>query len=139
METVYVVTAGEYSDYHIERIFSRREEADDYCAALNESDRWGSGRVVEWPVDSEPVAWGTVFHARWIWHPNGPNDPPEIITTSEENQPIPTGGISVSEEERDGYWGTFVDIGAISDNPERALKSVADRRAKYIATRAGIA
>ena len=33
MQKVYVITRGEYSDYHIEKIFSTREAAEKYCAA----------------------------------------------------------------------------------------------------------
>ena len=36
---VYVVTAGEYSSYHIEAVFSTPEKADEYLAALRKSPR----------------------------------------------------------------------------------------------------
>lgn len=32
MQKVYAITRGEYSDYHIEKIFSTREAAEKYCA-----------------------------------------------------------------------------------------------------------
>lgn len=33
---VYIVTQGEYSDYHIEEVFTDREKAEIFCATLNE-------------------------------------------------------------------------------------------------------
>ncbi|MBR2248771.1 MAG: hypothetical protein IJ880_17455 [Bacilli bacterium] len=44
--TVYVVTDGEYSDYHIVGIFSDREKAE-ICVAIKTED----GGVEEWDVD----------------------------------------------------------------------------------------
>ena len=37
-ETLYVVTAGEYSDYHIEAIFKNREKAECYCTCHEECE-----------------------------------------------------------------------------------------------------
>lgn len=31
MNEVYIVTAGDYSDYHIEAVFKDREKAEAYC------------------------------------------------------------------------------------------------------------
>lgn len=47
MQTVYVVTAGMYSDYRILAIFSKKEDAD--AAALVSSDY---ADVEEWPMDA---------------------------------------------------------------------------------------
>ena len=33
--TVYIVTTGEYSDYHIDRVFTNRDQAAAYCATRN--------------------------------------------------------------------------------------------------------
>jgi hypothetical protein len=35
---VWAVSAGSYSDYHVEAIFERREDADAYAEARNPSD-----------------------------------------------------------------------------------------------------
>lgn len=40
---VYVVTAGEYSDYHIEAVFDKKQQAELYCAA-----RKLDGDIEEW-------------------------------------------------------------------------------------------
>ena len=50
MEKVYIVTSGEYSDYHIDAVFSTRKKAEEYV------DAHGSDyRVEEYPVDDAGV------------------------------------------------------------------------------------
>ena len=44
-EIVYIVTEGEYSDYHIDSIFSDKNKADIHAALIR-------GNVEEWPVDA---------------------------------------------------------------------------------------
>ena len=54
MATVYVVTAGEYSSYGIEGVFSIKELADEYCAKHNASCKYAYGnkaRVEEYNLD----------------------------------------------------------------------------------------
>lgn len=49
----YIVTEGEYSDYHIVRVFLDKKTADDYVAIYG-------GDVVEWEIDvgvPEPYRW----------------------------------------------------------------------------------
>lgn len=48
---VYVVTQGEYSDYHIVAIFSDRHQAELKCATLNDDCK----EVSEWDVDAETL------------------------------------------------------------------------------------
>lgn len=47
--TIYIVTRGEYSDYHIEAVFTNREQAKLYCATHN--DGWGECQIEEWETD----------------------------------------------------------------------------------------
>ena len=69
MSTVYVVTAGSYSDYHIEAMFSTREAADAYAAWYNgpsaEDGDYDNATVEEYELDATSakatgafVAWG---------------------------------------------------------------------------------
>lgn len=46
MKKVYVVTRGEYSDYHIVAIFDTKEKAQECCAVFNDAD------VTEYELDS---------------------------------------------------------------------------------------
>ena len=48
MEKAYVVTSGDYSDYSIERVFSTRKMAEDFCDRHDDSYR-----VEEYCVDKD--------------------------------------------------------------------------------------
>ena len=48
---VYVVTDGEYSDYHICRIFSNKDAAEQYCERLRKVDPSSSPQATEWVVN----------------------------------------------------------------------------------------
>ena len=52
MKNIYIVTAGEYSDYHIVAVFSTKEKADAFCAMF----RKGEFDVVEYEVDAKVEA-----------------------------------------------------------------------------------
>ncbi len=51
--TVYIVTAGEYSDYHIERVFLSYEKAEQYIALQNRNSE--DYCYNEWNIESEEV------------------------------------------------------------------------------------
>ena len=52
-ETLYVVTSGCYSDYHIEAIFKDKEKAEFYCTCHEDCD------IKDWTLDDDRVF--TVF------------------------------------------------------------------------------
>lgn len=49
VDTVYVVTAGEYSDYHIETICINREDAERYVC-LHQGTDLEEMRIEEYPI-----------------------------------------------------------------------------------------
>ena len=57
---VYLATSGEYSDYHIRRVFARKEDADGYELA-DEVEEW---QVTEGPVEVRD--WHTFLWSAWI-------------------------------------------------------------------------
>ena len=52
---VYIVTEGEYSDYHIEEVFSTREKAESYIALHNTSS-YGYYQIEEYEIDNVEIA-----------------------------------------------------------------------------------
>ena len=52
MATIYLVTAGSYSDYRIVAAFSTDELAKEFVAAYNGSDRYKDADVEEFEIDS---------------------------------------------------------------------------------------
>lgn len=54
-KTIYIVTAGDYSDYHIARVFSDKAAAYTYVYLYNETDAFGDygmARVEEFNIDT---------------------------------------------------------------------------------------
>jgi hypothetical protein len=56
MTTVYVITSGEYSDYHIVAVCSNEEKADTLCDALNKNLDSSSNRVMVEEYEIDEVA-----------------------------------------------------------------------------------
>jgi len=52
---VYVVSAGEYSDYHICRIFLDKEKAKKYVAIENEINQYYECWITEWETDDNEI------------------------------------------------------------------------------------
>ena len=66
MMKVYVVTSGEYSDYHIDAVFDSREAAEVYCAL-------GHGEYVEdYDVNAEAATKPTqsIVYRYWVCYPS---------------------------------------------------------------------
>ena len=51
---VYVVTQGEYSDYHIEQIFTDRDKAELFCTTLN-VDYYAPPEIEEYETDEVKI------------------------------------------------------------------------------------
>lgn len=52
---VYIVTAGEYSDYHICKVFLDKEKADKYVALENEINPYEECWVAEWETSDDKI------------------------------------------------------------------------------------
>ena len=53
---IYIVTSGEYSDYHINAVFSTKEEAEKYCALNNKAgDNWTDCEIEEWDTQDYKI------------------------------------------------------------------------------------
>ena len=54
---VYLITAGEYSDYGVLAVCSTREKAEHFCEVLNRNGGWYGDKadIEEYPVDSIPI------------------------------------------------------------------------------------
>jgi len=50
--TVYVVLAGEYSDYSLEGVFSSREKAEKFAERWDPGKPYSVVRIEEWVVDA---------------------------------------------------------------------------------------
>lgn len=75
---VYIVTCGEYSDYHIEKVFTNYEKAEQYVALQNRNP---NGYQDEWNIDcyltSDDILEGEV-KVYYLYSFNFRNGKPEI-------------------------------------------------------------
>lgn len=65
---IYIVTEGEYSDYHIEEVFSTYEQAEKYVALQNDTHEiWREYYIEEYDVDDckieskEPIYYHYIY------------------------------------------------------------------------------
>ena len=56
---VYIVTAGSYSDYHIERVYLTETEAEEFAATLEDGD------VKRWPIAEHAQYRGPIWYGFW--------------------------------------------------------------------------
>jgi hypothetical protein len=129
MGTVYAISSGEYSDYSVERIFERKEDAEKYIAAMGNTG-YRALEVEEFefhPAGDVPTVY-TSYYASI--HPEQYD---EIRQSSERTTTKPEHCASGLDEPG------MVWIFASGPDRERVLKSVSDRLAKWKAQREGIA
>lgn len=132
MTTVYLATAGEYSDYRVKHAFARREDAESY--------KLGDNDVLELEVHEGPVEVRRWYELRW-WPAHGDHDgrglaEPNPWTDSEYRD------YDGDEKHAEHRW---MDL-----NPARALlvvggwdlalvkKVYSEQRAQYLARKEGI-
>lgn len=116
MEKVYIVTSGEYSDYHIDAVFSTIEKAKEYV------DAYGSDyRIEEYPVDDAEVK-----KNESIWLVSVSWKTGEVISANPEG----FYGYYADKEGTVQYkvcCGGYLDIVLMSDSMTRAKKVAAER------------
>src|SRR5574340_466763 len=59
---IYMVSRGQYSDYHIEALYTDKEKADRHAERLNEVDHYACSDVEEVEVRDEAPVFYPVWH-----------------------------------------------------------------------------
>ncbi len=109
MKTVYVVTSGCYSDYRIEALFEKKEDAEALASVLSDSNG-----VDEWDVNKQKIT--------PVWHITM-----KINGDMAEDYGEPTAGIEMEETI---FWEPeVVSFHIKADTLERAVKVANERRA----------
>lgn len=65
---VYIVTAGDYSDYHIVAVFANQKKAELYCATHNKGDVYEPYYVEEWETEDTKIE--SKETPKYVWHFN---------------------------------------------------------------------
>jgi len=132
---VYIVTAGEYSDYHIEAVFLDRVLAERYVDVLTREERYPEHRrVEEYDIGTSVGKRVPVHYVGWVekvWIPDCDNWSLTINWEWEHEAPKRPRVIELP------FRGHM--IRASCTDKALAEKAVRDRVAKYRAEKAGIA
>lgn len=123
---IYVITKGEYSDYHICAVATDLEKAN--ALAEYYSDRYDAAEVEEYDTDDAPDPTKGKWMYRVRFAPSG--------DVADINQVLPDYCDKKTWEytNEPGYVYACVQ----ADNEEAAIKIGAERRAKYLAEKMGL-
>lgn len=117
MEKVYIVTSGDYSDYHIDAVFSTRKKAKEYV------DAHGSDYCVEeYPVDDTPVE-----KKESIWLASIDWKTGEVMSANPENYDSYYTDKVDTVQYRDTGFNKYLDFVLESDSMERVKKVASER------------
>ena len=124
---VYVVTDGEYSDYHIEAVFTDKEQAELYCATHNLQ----TDSIEEYDTEEHKFESATPVYSRWNFHIEEKNGKTTLYIG---NATFTTKKEDVFKKDIHHYYGTHVYAYIALDKDatrEQAEKALYDRYAKW--------
>lgn len=118
---IYVVTAGRYSDYHIEAVFTTRDAADEFAAKVSNQPGVEDVRVEPYEADScTEYGWGPVYQVAINRHSGDEEWRIEGAYLRHPQRAV----------ERQGYDGCIVIDSPVSY--EHALKIAAEHRQAWL-------
>lgn len=117
---LYAVTKGDYSEYHIIGLTASKKKAEFWAKAY--SDKWGKATVEEFEDGEE-------FDNRLMYEVNIHKDYGVRVYLQEY-----CGGVERIKEYKDGDVCVWV----LAEDKAKAVKIACDRRAKYLAEKAGL-
>ena len=127
---VYVITMGEYSDYHICGVALNKEDAE--ILKRRYSSKWDTARIEEYDTEnSRPILDGkTAYEVRFLENGNVSNVRSDVgleyfEPSIELLNPINWSGVSVR-------------VYLFADSTESAIKIASEKRAKFLAKKIGL-
>ena len=142
MAKIYVLVAGEYSDFHIEGIYETREEAERYLK-LFPLDEYAD--IEEWEIGTKPRTCLDKYIAAWYFEKYGNNEP--ICYEEGINSEALVGGIkfrvysdtrAMFKKKHNFEYRCWVSK-EIAPDKEHALKIFYDKIAEWKARQEGLA
>lgn len=135
MAIVYVVTKGCYSDYHICAVTLDKEKAERLCKLFDDGGMDEAG-IEEWDTEDtiDLLSGRKPYYVRF--YKNG-----ELISANEDKHCIEyfSPGIKESSCFVQGRKIDSLDVNLYAVDKESAIKIAAEKRAKYLAEKEGIA
>lgn len=134
MAKVYVITKGDYSDYHICAVTLDREKAERLCKLFVNS--CSEPEIEEWDTErhADLLAGRKPYYVRF--YKNG-----ELFSANEDEYCIEhfSPGINENFAFEHGRKVDLLNVNLYAENKEAAIKIAAEKRAKYLAEKEGIA
>lgn len=132
--TVYLVTAGEYSDFHIVDVYASEELADQACDIINSStSRYSDYAGVEpWEINTEAPVTRTTYYVQYYPYLKGMPDAYSLTAytrsyITRNDKPLP---ITFNASE-DVHGQPFLTVQG-DDDPEGVTKVFAEQAAKLL-------
>jgi hypothetical protein len=137
-KSVYIVTQGSYSDYHIAAVFSNKSMAEAWVALKQGNARFSDPYEIEkWPLDAT-VDVGLVAHGRrnwrcYLWDSGGSWLSPGVIQVEATDDQV--GDVVHDPTGRNAHWSVNVE----ATDAKHAIKIAAEKFSQARAELAGIA
>lgn len=125
--TVYVLAAGEYSDYHIVAVFTDRARAEKVRDALNTSEYHGGSskcKIGEWEAD---VGFDEILAGLTGYEVVLSRATRNVVRTRQESAPM--FGADVLDDETEDVYATHV----WANDETQAIKAANERITKWLA------
>jgi hypothetical protein len=137
---IYLITAGEYSDYCVLTVCSTREKAEHFCEVLNRNGgRYGDqAGIEEYPVDSIPIedldipVWLVGFKGQPLYASDVRRCDRVGALDINKFNPYRIHEFSVSK------GGSIYSVDIMAETEEDAIKKASDYLAKYRAEKEGL-
>lgn len=137
MAKVYVVTMGEYSDYHICAVALDKEKAEKLCKLFKRDGMYADEpNIEEWDTEK----YEALFAGRKPYFVNFLKNG-DVFSAGEKTWGIEyfEPGISETKCRLNGQFVPAISVELYAKDAESALKIAAEKRAKYLANKEGIA
>jgi hypothetical protein len=132
MSEVYVVTSGEYSDYHIEAVFADYALAQRYVTWCNERRYSDKASIEAWALDDVPVLMRKGQHGyRVKMLRNGDSE----VEVTGDTEPFPMQSHIYTDRfaKPDDPWRLYLDVRVVAVSAEAAVKIANELRGQLIA------
>ena len=139
---VYLITAGEYSDYCVLAVCSTREKAEHFCEVLNRNGgRYGDkADIEEYPVDSIPIE--DLDIPVWCVHFKGRPLYACLVRRCDRGGSLDINKFNPYKvhdySKGNTMGGSMYAVDVMAETEEEAIKKASDYLAKYRAEKEGL-
>ena len=139
---VYLITAGEYSDYSVVAVCSTREKAERFCEIVNRNGGvYGDkAEIEEYPVDSIPIE--DLDIPVWCVHFKGKPYYIDVVRKCSRGSALDVNKLNPYRihdfSNRNTMGGCSYAVEVMAETEEEAIKKASDYLAKYRAEKEGL-